>query len=123
MIRKGKQTPAFDLRLSPDEVWQIHTFLKSTKHYWSNAQPVAWLSHATKTDDLKYDRAGAQGGDFLRLTALSAVGTVQLYFSDGARVFSVFAQPFRRVSGLESALNSVAERWDLLFPGPYTGSW
>jgi hypothetical protein len=33
MIRKGKQTPAFDLRLSLDEVWQIHTFLKSTKHY------------------------------------------------------------------------------------------
>jgi mono/diheme cytochrome c family protein len=25
--------PAFGLRLSPDEVWQIHAFVKSTDHY------------------------------------------------------------------------------------------
>jgi mono/diheme cytochrome c family protein len=25
--------PAFGLRLSPDEVWQIHAFIKSTDHY------------------------------------------------------------------------------------------
>jgi mono/diheme cytochrome c family protein len=27
------QMPAFGLRLSPDEVWQIHAFIKSTDHY------------------------------------------------------------------------------------------
>jgi len=31
--RKGTQMPAFGLRLSPDEVWQIHAFIKSTDHY------------------------------------------------------------------------------------------
>ena len=31
--RKGTQMPAFGLRLSPDEVWQIHAFVKSTDHY------------------------------------------------------------------------------------------
>jgi len=25
--------PAFGLRLSPDEVWQVHAFVKSTDHY------------------------------------------------------------------------------------------
>src|SRR5271166_2042570 len=32
--RKGTQMPAFGLRLSPDEVWQVHAFVKSTDHYW-----------------------------------------------------------------------------------------
>jgi mono/diheme cytochrome c family protein len=31
--RKGTQMPAFGLRLSLDEVWQIHAFIKSTDHY------------------------------------------------------------------------------------------
>jgi mono/diheme cytochrome c family protein len=30
--RKGTQMPAFGLRLSPDEVWQVHAFIKSTDH-------------------------------------------------------------------------------------------
>jgi len=25
--------PAFGLRLSPDDVWQIHAFIESTDHY------------------------------------------------------------------------------------------
>jgi mono/diheme cytochrome c family protein len=31
--RKGTQMPSFGLRLSPDEVWQVHAFVKSTDHY------------------------------------------------------------------------------------------
>ncbi len=31
--RKGTQMPAFGERLSPDEVWQVHAFVKSTDHY------------------------------------------------------------------------------------------
>ncbi|MGH6962373.1 MAG: c-type cytochrome [Dongiaceae bacterium] len=31
--RKGTQMPAFGYRLSPDEVWQVHAFVKSTDHY------------------------------------------------------------------------------------------
>ena len=31
--RKGTQMPGFGLRLSPDEVWQVHAFVKSTDHY------------------------------------------------------------------------------------------
>jgi mono/diheme cytochrome c family protein len=31
--RKNTQMPAFGLRLSPDEVWQVHAFVKSTDHY------------------------------------------------------------------------------------------
>lgn len=31
--RKGTQMPAFGLRLSIDEVWQVHAFIKSTDHY------------------------------------------------------------------------------------------
>jgi mono/diheme cytochrome c family protein len=31
--RKGTQMPAFGLRLSTDEVWQVHAFVKSTDHY------------------------------------------------------------------------------------------
>ena len=31
--RKGTQMPAFGLRLSIDEVWQVHSFVKSTDHY------------------------------------------------------------------------------------------
>src|SRR5262245_49344935 len=31
--RKGTQMPAFGERLSPDEVWQLHAFVKSTDHY------------------------------------------------------------------------------------------
>ena len=31
--RKGTLMPAFGLRLSPDEVWQLHAFIKSTDHY------------------------------------------------------------------------------------------
>ena len=31
--RKGTQMPAWRLRLSPDEVWQLHAFVKSTDHY------------------------------------------------------------------------------------------
>jgi mono/diheme cytochrome c family protein len=31
--RKGTQMPSFGLRLSPDEVWQLHAFIKSTDHY------------------------------------------------------------------------------------------
>ncbi len=31
--RKGTQMPAFGLRLSPDKVWQVHAFIKSTDHY------------------------------------------------------------------------------------------
>lgn len=31
--RKGTQMPAFGLRLSPGEVWQVQAFIKSTDHY------------------------------------------------------------------------------------------
>ena len=31
--RKGTLMPAWRLRLSPDEVWQVHAFIKSTDHY------------------------------------------------------------------------------------------
>jgi mono/diheme cytochrome c family protein len=31
--RKGTQMPAFGERLSPDDVWQVHAFVKSTDHY------------------------------------------------------------------------------------------
>ena len=31
--RQGTQMPAFGLRLSPDEVWQVHAFVKSTSHF------------------------------------------------------------------------------------------
>jgi mono/diheme cytochrome c family protein len=31
--RSGTQMPAFGLRMSLDEVWQIHAFVKSTDHY------------------------------------------------------------------------------------------
>jgi mono/diheme cytochrome c family protein len=31
--RKGTQMPAFGQRLTPDEVWQVHAFVKSTDHY------------------------------------------------------------------------------------------
>jgi mono/diheme cytochrome c family protein len=31
--RKGTQMPSFGLRLSPEEVWQVHAFVKSTDHY------------------------------------------------------------------------------------------
>lgn len=31
--RKGTQMPAFGYRLTPDEVWQVHSYLKSTDHY------------------------------------------------------------------------------------------
>jgi mono/diheme cytochrome c family protein len=31
--RKGKQTPAFGLRLLPEEVWHVHAYVKSTDHY------------------------------------------------------------------------------------------
>jgi mono/diheme cytochrome c family protein len=31
--RQGTQMPSFGLRLSPDEVWQVHAFVKSTDHY------------------------------------------------------------------------------------------
>jgi mono/diheme cytochrome c family protein len=31
--RKGTQMPAFGARLSIDEVWQVHAFVKSTDHY------------------------------------------------------------------------------------------
>ena len=31
--RKGTQMPAFGLRLSLEEVWQVHAFVKSTDHY------------------------------------------------------------------------------------------
>jgi mono/diheme cytochrome c family protein len=31
--RRATQMPAFGLRLSPDEVWQLHAFVKSTDHY------------------------------------------------------------------------------------------
>lgn len=31
--RKGTQMPAFGLRLSPDDVWKVHAFVKSTDHY------------------------------------------------------------------------------------------
>jgi mono/diheme cytochrome c family protein len=31
--RSGTQMPAFGLRLSPDEVWQVHAFIKSNDHY------------------------------------------------------------------------------------------
>jgi len=31
--RKGTLMPAFGLRLSPDEAWQVHAFVKSTDHY------------------------------------------------------------------------------------------
>jgi mono/diheme cytochrome c family protein len=31
--RQGTQMPAFGLRLTPDEVWQVHAFVKSTDHY------------------------------------------------------------------------------------------
>jgi mono/diheme cytochrome c family protein len=31
--RKGTQMPAFGQRLSLEEVWQVHAFVKSTDHY------------------------------------------------------------------------------------------
>jgi mono/diheme cytochrome c family protein len=31
--RKGAIMPAFGLQLSPDEVWQVHAYVKSTDHY------------------------------------------------------------------------------------------
>ena len=31
--RRGTQMPAFGARLSIDEVWQVHAFVKSTDHY------------------------------------------------------------------------------------------
>jgi mono/diheme cytochrome c family protein len=31
--RKGTQMPAFGYRLTPDEVWQVHSYIKSTDHY------------------------------------------------------------------------------------------
>lgn len=31
--RKGTQMPAFGLRLSPDDVWNLHAYIKSTDHY------------------------------------------------------------------------------------------
>ena len=31
--RKGTQMPAFGYRLAPDEVWQVHSYIKSTDHY------------------------------------------------------------------------------------------
>lgn len=31
--RKGATMPAFGYRLSPDEVWTIHAYVKSTDHY------------------------------------------------------------------------------------------
>lgn len=31
--RKGALMPAFGLRMSPDEIWTIHAFIKSTDHY------------------------------------------------------------------------------------------
>ena len=31
--RKGTQMPAFGERLSLDDVWQVHAFIKSTDHY------------------------------------------------------------------------------------------
>jgi mono/diheme cytochrome c family protein len=31
--RKGTQMPAFGERLSPDEVWQVHAYVKSTDRY------------------------------------------------------------------------------------------
>ena len=31
--RPATQMPAFGERLSPDEVWQVHAFVKSTDHY------------------------------------------------------------------------------------------
>jgi mono/diheme cytochrome c family protein len=31
--RNGTQMPAFGLRLSPDDVWHVHAYVKSTDHY------------------------------------------------------------------------------------------
>jgi mono/diheme cytochrome c family protein len=31
--RQGAIMPAFGLKLSPDEVWQVHAYVKSTDHY------------------------------------------------------------------------------------------
>ena len=31
--RKDTLMPGFGLRLSPDEVWEVHAFIKSTDHY------------------------------------------------------------------------------------------
>ncbi|MEK0085380.1 c-type cytochrome [Benzoatithermus flavus] len=31
--RKGAIMPAFGLQMSPDEVWQVHAYVKSTDHY------------------------------------------------------------------------------------------
>ncbi len=31
--RKGTLMPAFGLRLSPDDVWNLHAYVKSTDHY------------------------------------------------------------------------------------------
>lgn len=33
VMRKGTQMPTFGLRLSIDEVWRVHAFIKSTDHY------------------------------------------------------------------------------------------
>jgi mono/diheme cytochrome c family protein len=31
--RKGATMPAFGLQLTPDQVWQVHAYVKSTDHY------------------------------------------------------------------------------------------
>jgi mono/diheme cytochrome c family protein len=31
--RKGTQMPAFGLRMSPDDVWMVHAFVKSAERY------------------------------------------------------------------------------------------
>ncbi len=31
--RKGATMPAFGLKMTPDEVWQVHAYVKSTDHY------------------------------------------------------------------------------------------
>jgi mono/diheme cytochrome c family protein len=31
--RKGTQMPSFGSRLTPDEIWQVRAFTKSTDHY------------------------------------------------------------------------------------------
>lgn len=31
--RKGAIMPAFGLKLSPDDVWQVHAYIRSTDHY------------------------------------------------------------------------------------------
>jgi mono/diheme cytochrome c family protein len=31
--RKGATMPAFGLKMTPDQVWQVHAYVKSTDHY------------------------------------------------------------------------------------------